>query len=96
MFSLRTSSTLFAASLGASLITGSLAYGDTCNDNFVSYWGQNSYGAANGADTANWQQRLDYYCNDDSVDVFPIAFLDVFSATGGLPEINLANTCNDV
>jgi hypothetical protein len=27
------------------------------------YWGQNSYGATNGADTANWQQRLSFYCN---------------------------------
>ncbi|KIJ60823.1 carbohydrate-binding module family 5 protein, partial [Hydnomerulius pinastri MD-312] len=27
---------------------------------------------------------------------FPIAFLDEFYATGGLPSINLANTCNDV
>lgn len=96
MFSIGSTSSIFALSLGASLISGSIAYGDTCNTNFVSYWGQNSYGAANSADTANWQQRLSYYCNDDSVDVFPIAFLNVFSATGGLPEINLANTCNDV
>lgn len=72
-----------------------IAFGllQTCNSNVVAYWGQNSYGAAGGAQ-ANWQQRLSYYCNDASVDVFPIAFLDVFQGTGGDPEINLANTCN--
>ncbi|KAF8203227.1 class III chitinase [Pholiota molesta] len=58
------------------------------------YWGQNSYGATNGADTANWQQRLSFYCNDDAIDVFPMAFLNVFFGTGGVPSINLANTCN--
>lgn len=28
-----------------------------------SYWGQNSYGAVNGADTANFQKRISAYCN---------------------------------
>ncbi|KAG6876471.1 hypothetical protein C0993_002843 [Termitomyces sp. T159_Od127] len=32
--------------------------------------------------------------NDDTIDVFPLAFLNVFFSTGGLPEINLSNTCN--
>ncbi|KAG6840717.1 hypothetical protein C0991_004803 [Blastosporella zonata] len=32
--------------------------------------------------------------NDDTINAFPIAFLNVFFSTGGLPEINLANTCN--
>lgn len=26
------------------------------------YWGQNSYGATNPSDTANWQQPISYYC----------------------------------
>lgn len=30
---------------------------------------------------------------DDTIDTFPIAFLDQFFATGGLPSINLANSC---
>lgn len=68
----------------------------TCDSNFVAYWGQNSYGAANPNNQAGWQQRLSAYCQDSSIDVIPIAFLDVFSSTGGLPVINLANTCNDV
>lgn len=93
MFSLATSSALFAISLGASYLTGSAAYGDTCNSNFVSYWGSNSYGAIY-PDTANWQKRLSFYCQDNSIDVIPIAFLNVFSSTGGLPQIDLANTCN--
>ena len=59
-----------------------------------SYWGQNSYGATHPDDPANWQQRLSFYCGDDSVvDAFPVAFLNVFFGTGGLPSINLANVC---
>ena len=26
------------------------------------YYGQNSYGATHGSDTANWQKDLSYYC----------------------------------
>lgn len=54
-------------------------------------WGQNSYGAANGNDPSGWQQPLRFYCNDDSVDVLPIAFLNTFFGVGGEPQINLAN-----
>ncbi|KAG8858743.1 Chitinase 1 [Tulasnella sp. 330] len=51
------------------LIKSVQAYDATCNDNLVQYWGQNSYGAANpsGSD-ANQQQRLSYYCDDDTTD----------------------------
>lgn len=31
---------------------------------------------------------------DDSIDVFPISFLNVFFGTGGAPSINLANVCS--
>ncbi|KAE9406929.1 glycoside hydrolase, partial [Gymnopus androsaceus JB14] len=58
------------------------------------YWGQNSYGATNPTDTANWQTNLSTYCADDTVDVFPLAFLDVFFGPGDLPEINFANICS--
>lgn len=54
-------------------------------------WGQNSYGAANPNDPANWQKPLSYYCQDNSIDVIPIAFLNKFFSVGGDPEINLAN-----
>ncbi|KAF8579155.1 carbohydrate-binding module family 5 protein, partial [Ramaria rubella] len=57
---------------------------------------QNSYGATHPDDTANFQQTLSFYCADDSIDVFPVAFLDVFFDTGGLPSIDLANTCSSV
>lgn len=57
----------------------------------LSDWGQNSYGAANGGDKSNWQKPLHEYCNDDTIDMFPIAFLTTFFGAGGKPEINLAN-----
>jgi chitinase len=59
-------------------------------------WGQNSYGAVNSADTANWQQPLSYYCQDDGIDVIPIAFLNKFFSVGNLPEINLANVSQSI
>ncbi|KAF9007657.1 glycoside hydrolase superfamily [Cyathus striatus] len=58
------------------------------------YWGQNSYGATH-SDTANWQKTLSYYCQDDTINVIPLAFLNVFFSTGGLPEINMANSCSE-
>lgn len=69
------------------------AFDPTRNDNVVAYWGQNSYGATH-SDQANWQKSIDFYCQDNSIDVFPIAFLNVFFGAGGLPSIDLANTCN--
>ncbi|KAI9483725.1 MAG: class III chitinase [Benjaminiella poitrasii] len=59
-------------------------------------WGQNSYGAANGNDPSGWQQPLKFYCDDDAIDVLPIAFLTTFFGVGGKPQINLANYCNSV
>ncbi|KAG8220030.1 glycoside hydrolase family 18 protein [Butyriboletus roseoflavus] len=57
------------------------------------YWGQNSYGATSSV-TANYQQPISYYCQDDAIDALPVAFVDVFFGTGGMPVLNLANTCN--
>ncbi|KAL0950816.1 hypothetical protein HGRIS_007580 [Hohenbuehelia grisea] len=31
---------------------------------------------------------------DNAIDVFPVSFLNVFFGPGGVPSINLANTCN--
>ncbi|KJA26016.1 carbohydrate-binding module family 5 protein [Hypholoma sublateritium FD-334 SS-4] len=85
----------FAALLIGILSQGASAFDNTRFDNSLfRYWGQNSYGATNTANTADWQQRLSFYCNDDAVDVFPLAFMNVFFGTGGLPSLNLANTCN--
>jgi len=35
--------------------------------------------------------HTDTVLQDDAVDVFPIAFLNVFFGPGGAPSINLAN-----
>ncbi|KAK9760247.1 Chitinase 2, partial [Basidiobolus ranarum] len=55
--------------------------------------GQNSYGGGGGNSTG-WQRDLAYYCQDDTLDVIPLAFLNTFFGQGGLPALNLANTCN--
>ncbi|KAJ3490512.1 hypothetical protein NLI96_g1393 [Meripilus lineatus] len=58
------------------------------------YWGQNSYGATHGSDVVNFQKPLAFYCQDDAIDVFPVAFVNVFFGPGNAPSINLANICN--
>ncbi|KAJ7683479.1 hypothetical protein B0H14DRAFT_2654791 [Mycena olivaceomarginata] len=66
------------------------AFDGNRSDNIAIYWGQNSYGSR-GNDT-KWQQKdLGAYCEDTSVNVIPIAFLDAFFGPGGVPIINLAN-----
>ncbi|KAH9884038.1 hypothetical protein C8Q73DRAFT_661404, partial [Cubamyces lactineus] len=83
-------SVLSALSLGALRV---FAFDNSRSDNTVtasSYWGQNSYGATH-SDTANFQKSLATYCQDDSIDVLPIAFLNVFFGTGGQPSIDLSN-----
>ncbi|KAF9233637.1 glycoside hydrolase family 18 protein [Melanogaster broomeanus] len=82
--------------LGLGLGSSVMAFDMSLNTNLAVYWGQNSYGATHTSDTANWQQPISYYCGDSTINTFPIAFLDVFYSTGGLPSINLANICNDV
>ncbi|KAK0204637.1 glycoside hydrolase family 18 protein [Desarmillaria ectypa] len=64
-------------------------------DNIAVYYGQNSYGAMT-PDKSLWQRNLAFYCQDDTIDTFPLAFLTVFFGTDNLPEINMANTCNSV
>ncbi|KAK0473249.1 class III chitinase [Armillaria novae-zelandiae] len=61
-----------------------------------SRYDNNSYGATH-SDTANLSAKAFFLLQcDDAIDVFPLAFLNVFFGTGGLPSINLANTCNNV
>ncbi|KAF9648538.1 class III chitinase [Thelephora ganbajun] len=72
-----------------------LAWGAVGFDN-TRYWGQNSRGASNPTEPANYQKPISFYCQDDAIDVIPVAFLTKFFSTGGLPEINLANTCSNV
>ncbi|KAJ3775756.1 glycoside hydrolase family 18 protein [Lentinula raphanica] len=70
------------------------AFNPSSNTNLVAYWGQNSYGVAHPTDTANWQTNLAHYCQDDVINVIPLAFLNVFYGEGNLPEINFANSCS--
>ncbi|KAF8516863.1 glycoside hydrolase superfamily [Gautieria morchelliformis] len=71
-----------------------LCFDNSRNDNLAVYWGQNSYGVTHPSDTANAQKTLSFYCADNTVDVFPLAFLDNFFDTGGLPHIDLSNICS--
>ncbi|KAK7690719.1 hypothetical protein QCA50_005818 [Cerrena zonata] len=70
-----------------------LGFDNSRSDNLAVYWGQNSYGATH-SDTANFQKSLATYCQDDSIDAFPVAFMNVFFGAGGLPSIDLSNICN--
>ncbi|KAI0757303.1 class III chitinase [Daedaleopsis nitida] len=86
------------AALAVGLATSVLqvaAFDGSRFDNVVVYWGQNSYGAVHGDDPANWQKTLSYYCQDDSIDVIPVSFINNFNGGGGKPILNLANTCNN-
>ncbi|KAF8072097.1 glycoside hydrolase family 18 protein [Lyophyllum atratum] len=69
------------------------AFDNSRSDNLAVYYGQNSYGATN-ADPTNSQKTLSAYCQDDTINAIPLAFLHVLFSAGGLPEIDLANTCN--
>ncbi|KAI0351780.1 glycoside hydrolase [Trametes cingulata] len=83
-------SVLSALSLGALQAS---AFDNSRSDNLAVYWGQNSYGATH-SDTANFQKTLSTYCQDDSIDAIPIAFLNVFFGAGGVPSIDLSNICS--
>ncbi|KAG2180113.1 hypothetical protein INT43_003901 [Umbelopsis isabellina] len=91
------SSAFIKTSLGAAAMLASStivnAFSATSNGNYVLYWGQNSYGAAGGAQSG-WQKNLAAYCTDSTTDIFVLAFLDVFFSTGGDPEVNFANADN--
>ncbi|KAF5367039.1 hypothetical protein D9758_004070 [Tetrapyrgos nigripes] len=88
-------SLIASSSLPLLIVSLVSAFDPNRNDNLAVYYGQNSYGATH-SDTANWQTNLAHYCQDDTINAFPLAFLNVFFGPGGLPEINLANTCNNV
>ncbi|KAH9847234.1 glycoside hydrolase superfamily [Lenzites betulinus] len=90
-------SPLWLASIVSALSLSALqvhAFDNSRSDNLAVYWGQNSYGATHTNDVANWQHSIGYYCQDDGIDALPIAFLNVFSSTGGEPAINIANICS--
>ncbi|OJA13762.1 hypothetical protein AZE42_01539 [Rhizopogon vesiculosus] len=67
------------------IVRYAVAFNMSSKQNLAMYWGQNSYGTVNPSNTSQWQQSISYYCNDDMIDIFVMAFLDVFYST-----------CNDV
>ncbi|KAJ7918250.1 glycoside hydrolase superfamily [Mycena leptocephala] len=58
------------------------------------YWGQNSYSAA-FPNAKGSQQDLGIYCQDSNVNIIPIAFVNEFFGRGGVPVINLADSCQN-
>lgn len=65
-----------------------------------SYWGQDSAGHQQRLEPENIHyfsgsltsvMRLSFYCNDDTIDVIPMAFLYIFFGEGGQPVIDFAN-----
>ncbi|CCM01629.1 uncharacterized protein FIBRA_03690 [Fibroporia radiculosa] len=74
-------------------LLGAAAFDVSLYDNVAVYWGQDSYGATH-SDVADYQQPISFYCQDDAIDVIPIAFVNSFFGTGGYPVLNLGNTCN--
>ncbi|KAI0762673.1 class III chitinase [Fomes fomentarius] len=92
-FESRTLRAFAALAIGLASV-GVAAFDNSRYDNAVVYWGQNSYGAVHGDDVANYQKTLSFYCQDDVIDVIPIAFINKFAGTGGQPVLELANICN--
>ncbi|EMD33967.1 glycoside hydrolase family 18 protein [Gelatoporia subvermispora B] len=88
-----TSFSRLGALVASLFVLPALGFNNAAQDNVADYWGQNSYGATN-SNQALWQQPISFYCSDDSIDAFPVAFLNVFFSSDGLPSIDLANTCN--
>ncbi|CAL1717246.1 unnamed protein product [Somion occarium] len=78
--------TLLAFTLSIGLLGGVLAFDNTRKDNLAVYWGQNGAGS---------QQRLSFYCADDTINVIPLAFLYIFRGTGGQPVVDLGSQCSD-
>ncbi|RDB15802.1 Chitinase 1 [Hypsizygus marmoreus] len=89
----RFSALLATCLLFAAQMRQATAFDNSRNDNLAVYYGQNSYGATH-PDQSGWQKDLSTYCQDDTINAIPIAFLHVYFSTGGLPEIDLANICS--
>jgi chitinase len=62
--------------------------------NYVNYWGQNSFGAAGGAQSG-WQKNLASYCQESVEDILVLSFLTTFFATGNEPVIDFSNASNN-
>lgn len=68
----------------ATLIPSALATFDaSANTNMAVYWGQGPN-----------QKPLDFFCDDDSIDIIQIGFVNVFpDQSGGYPGTNFGNQC---
>ncbi|KAI1331967.1 chitinase [Xylariaceae sp. FL0255] len=77
-----------AASLAAVLPTALAGFDATSQENVAVYWGQNSYNQATGNLA---QQRLSYYCDNDDIDIIPLAFMDGITPA----STNFANAGNN-
>ncbi|KAI0154732.1 chitinase [Xylariaceae sp. FL1272] len=62
-----------AASLMAILPTALAGFSASSQENVAVYWGQNSYNQASGPYV---QERLAYYCDNNDIDIIPIAFMN--------------------
>lgn len=79
------SNTLFTAATAASLLTPFVAAFDAqAKTNVAVYYGQGAY-----------QKRLRHFCQETSMDIINLAFLNVFPDQGlnGYPETNFGNQC---
>ncbi|KAJ2723528.1 Chitinase 2 [Coemansia sp. Benny D115] len=81
-----------AAGLATTFVS---AYEQTCSNNVVTYWGQNSWGGGHLDQPNNWEKPLADYCKDSTFDVINISFLTNFNLTG-LPVLNHAFHCETV
>ncbi|KAI0225296.1 Chitinase 2 [Massospora cicadina] len=62
--------------------------------NIVLYWGQNSYGSKHLDTKAQWERPLEKYCNDSSVNIISLSFLNNLNGDSDLPpELNLSYHC---
>ncbi|KAF8559335.1 glycoside hydrolase family 18 protein [Imleria badia] len=68
------------------------AYDNPYYDNVAVYWGQNSYGMLSARALCEGTHSRNP--KDDAIDALPVAFVDTFFGIGGMPVLNLANTCS--
>ncbi|KAJ1983834.1 Chitinase 2 [Dimargaris verticillata] len=85
------------AAVGMLGLMASHSAAESCTDstthNLAMYWGQNPWGGRHLEDSANWEQDIEYYCQDDTIDVLMVSFLVDYNL-GSLPGLNFANHCN--
>ncbi|KAF8925072.1 Chitinase 1, partial [Haplosporangium bisporale] len=81
--------TALCALFSLALVSHSVsAFNALASTNVVNYWGQNSVSSTGGNEAA-----LATYCQDNTIDVFAIAF--VSQIVNGQPILNLANHCGN-